>query len=248
MTLTGISHVEMWEETVSLGFVTAPVNEADEGSIYSPRMLELLQPMGFIFMNEFSESEPSEIGDVVQVSGDFSEIEEVSLNEVSEIGEVEDERVQLDLQDDNWIRVPSQFNRRERGVAKEEMKDPFTTGAGYYSVLDNAEKTHDGYRITCYHDKIPAAFDPVLERVQEVHGAYFSDYLHEEIPTHSEKQHKLWPVFQSWKYHAGIRPARDDGKNLLKWLRWRSRKRKKFKKKHLMDDLYHHWRQTEYKT
>jgi hypothetical protein len=52
-----------------------------------------------------------------------------------------------------------------------------------------------------------------------VHGAYFSDYLHEEIPTHSEKQYKLWPVFQSWKYHDGIRPARDDGKSLLKWLR-----------------------------
>ena len=189
MALAGISHVDMWEEAASLGCVAAPVNAAVEGAIYSPGLVELLQPMGFIFMNEFSESEPSEIGDVVQVSGDFSEIEEVSLNEVSEIGEVEDERVQLDLQDDNWIRVLSQFNRRERGVEKEEMKDPFTTGAGYYSVLDNEEETHDGYRITCYHDKIPAAFDPVLERVQEVHDACFSDYLHEEIPTHSEKQH-----------------------------------------------------------
>jgi hypothetical protein len=63
MTLAGISHVEMWEETASLGFVTAPVNEADEGSIYSPGILELLQPMGFVFMNEFSESKPSEKGD-----------------------------------------------------------------------------------------------------------------------------------------------------------------------------------------
>jgi hypothetical protein len=140
-------------------------------------------------MNEFSESEPSEIGDAAQVSGDFSEIEEAALNEVSEIGEVEGEGVQLDLQDDNWIRVPPQFNRRERGVAKEEMKGPFAPGAGYYSVLDNAKEAHDGYRITCYHDKTPAAFDPVLERVQEVHDACFSDYLQEEIPTHSEKQH-----------------------------------------------------------
>ena len=74
------------------------------------------------------------------------------------------------------------------------MKDPFAPGAGYCSVLDNAE-AHDGYRITCYHDKIPAAIDPVLERVQKVHDACFSDYLHEEIPTHSEKQHKLWLVF-----------------------------------------------------
>ena len=244
MALAGISHEEMWEEAASLGFVAAPVNAADEGSIYSPGMVDLLQSMGFIFMNEFSESEPSEIEDAAQVSEDFSEIEEAALNEVSEIGEVEGEGVQLDLQDDNWIRVPPQFNRRECGEAKEEMKDPFAPGAGYYSVLDNAE-AHDGYRITYYHDKIPVAFDPVLERVQKVHDACFSDYLHEEIPTHSEKQHKLWPVFQSWKYHAGIRPARDDGKSLLKWLRWRSRKRKKFKKKYLLDDLYHHWLQTE---
>jgi hypothetical protein len=75
------------------------------------------------------------------------------------------EIVQSDLQDDNWIRVLPQFNRRERGVVKEEMKDLFTTGEGYYSVLDNAEETHDEYRITCYHHKIPAVFDPVLERV-----------------------------------------------------------------------------------
>jgi hypothetical protein len=38
------------------------------------------------------------------------------------------------------------------------MKAPWLValGAGYYSVLDNAE-AHDGYRITGYHDKIPAA-------------------------------------------------------------------------------------------
>ncbi len=56
---------------------------------YSPSMVELLQSMGFNSMNEFSESEPSEIGDAAQVSEDFSEIEEAALNEVSEIGEVE---------------------------------------------------------------------------------------------------------------------------------------------------------------
>jgi hypothetical protein len=37
----------------------------------------------------------------------------------------------------------TQFNRRERDVAKEELKAP---GTGYYSVLDNAE-AHDGYRM-----------------------------------------------------------------------------------------------------
>jgi hypothetical protein len=62
---------------------------------------------------------------------------------------------------------------------------------------------------------------------------------------HSERQHKLLSVFQSWKYHDGIRPARDDGKSLLNRLKWRSRKRKKFKKKLKLDDLYHHWLQTE---
>jgi hypothetical protein len=137
MALAGISHEEMWgEAAASLGFVAAPVNAADEGSLYSPGMVDLLQSMGFIFMNEFSESEPSEIGDAAQVSEDFSEIEEAALNEVLEIGEVEGEGVQMDLQHDNWIRVPPQFNRRERGVAKEEMKDPFVPGAGYYSVLE----------------------------------------------------------------------------------------------------------------
>jgi hypothetical protein len=55
--------------------------------------------------------------------------------------------VQLDLLDENWIRVPPQFYRRERGVVKEEMKDPFVSGVGYYSVLDNAEEVHDGYHI-----------------------------------------------------------------------------------------------------
>ncbi len=82
MALAGISQEEMWEETTNLGFVAAPVNTADEGSIYSPGMVELLQSMGFIFMNEFSESEPSEIGDATQVSDDFSKIEEVEGKEV----------------------------------------------------------------------------------------------------------------------------------------------------------------------
>jgi hypothetical protein len=108
MALAGISHKEMWEETVSLGFVAAPVNVADEGSLYSPGMVDLLQSMGFIFMYEFSESESSEIGDATEVSEDYSEIEETALNEVLEIGEVEGEGVQMDLQHDNWIRVPPQ--------------------------------------------------------------------------------------------------------------------------------------------
>ena len=64
-------------------------------------MVELLQSMGFNSMNEFSESEPSEIGDAAQVSEDFSEIQETALNEVSEIGEVQGKEVQLGLQDDN---------------------------------------------------------------------------------------------------------------------------------------------------
>ncbi len=123
------------------------------------------------------------------------------------------------------------------------MKAPVALGAGYYSVLDNAE-AHDGYRITGYHDKIPAALSPVLEMVQEVHDVFSFDYIHEEILMHFEKHRKLWPVFQTWKYHAGIRPARDDGKSLLKWLKWRSRKRKKLKKKLKPVDLYHHWLET----
>ncbi len=81
MSLTGISHEEMWDESTILGFVAAPVNTADEGSLYSLGMVHLLQSMGFIFMNEFSESESSEIGD----GTDFSEIEEAALNEVLEI-------------------------------------------------------------------------------------------------------------------------------------------------------------------
>ena len=32
---------------------------------------------------------------------------------------------------------------------------------------------------------ISTKFDPVLERMQEMHDACFPDYLHEEIPTHS---------------------------------------------------------------
>jgi hypothetical protein len=55
--------------------------------------------------------------------------------------------------------------------------------------------------------------------VQEVHDVFSFDCIHEEILMHFEKQRKLWPVFQTWKYHAGIRPARDDGKSLLKWLK-----------------------------
>jgi hypothetical protein len=42
MSLAGISHEEMWEEVAILGFVAAPVNAADEDSIYSPGMVELL--------------------------------------------------------------------------------------------------------------------------------------------------------------------------------------------------------------
>jgi hypothetical protein len=138
----------------------------------------------------------------------------------------------------------STVHRRELGVAKEEMKDP-------YSVLDNAEEEHHADRIAYTHETIPvAAFFLVLERVQEVHDACLFDYPHGEIPMNSESQYKLWPVFHSWNlYHADIRPARDDGKSLLMCLEWRSRKRKKYKKKlkqqHLPDDLYHHWIQTE---
>jgi hypothetical protein len=270
MAMAGITHVEMMQQAHSLGFVAVAGTDhvEDEGSMYSPGMVELLQSMGFNSMHAFSESEPSEIGDeprapedfseieeeapidvpeIGKVEGykvqveDFSEIEEAAPSDVPEIGKVEGLEVQLDLPDDNWMRVSPQFNRRERGVAKEEMKAPWLValGAGYYSVLDNAE-AHDGY-----HDKLPAALSPVLEMVQEVHDVFSFDYIHEEILMHFEKQRKLWPVFQTWKYHAGIRPTRDDGKSLLKWLKWRSRKRKKFKKKLKLDDLYHHWFQTE---
>jgi hypothetical protein len=173
----------MMQEAHRLGFVAVAgtVHEADEGSMYSPGMVEYLQSMGFNSMNEFSESEPSEIEDeprapedfseseeevpidvpeIGKVGGnkvqmqDFSEIEEAAPSDVPEIEKVEGQGVQLDLQDDNWIRVSPQFNRRERGMAKEEMKAPWLValGAGYYSVLDNAE-VYDGYRITDYHDK-----------------------------------------------------------------------------------------------
>ena len=72
------------------------------------------------------------------------------------------------------------------------------------------------------------------------------DYDH-EILRHPAKQqkHKLWPVFRSWKYLAGVRPARDDGKNLFKWLKWRSRKKKKLKKADSLAALYRNWLQTE---
>jgi hypothetical protein len=114
-------------------------------------------------------------------------LEEAAPSDVPEIGKVEGLEVQLDLPDDNLIRVPPQFNRRERGVAKEEMKAPVAPGVRYYSVLDNAE-AHDGYRITGYHDKIPAALSPVFEMVQEVHDAFSFDYIHEEILMHFEKR------------------------------------------------------------
>jgi hypothetical protein len=209
--MAGISHVEMMQQAHSLGFVAVAGTEhvEDEGSMYSPGMVELLQSMGFNFMNEFSEIEPSEIGDeprapedfseqieeeapidvpeIGKVEGnkveDFSEIEESAPSDVPEIGKVEGQGVQLALPDDNWIRVPPQFNRRERGVTKEEMKAPFAPGVGYYSVLDNAE-THDGYRITGCHDKIPSALSPVLKMVQEVHDVFSFDYIHEEILMH----------------------------------------------------------------
>jgi hypothetical protein len=60
MLMVGISHVEMMQQTHSLGFVSVTGTEhvvEDEGSLYSPGMVDLLQSMGFYFMNEFSESE-----------------------------------------------------------------------------------------------------------------------------------------------------------------------------------------------
>jgi hypothetical protein len=48
--------------------------------------------------------------------------------------------------------------------------------------------------------------------------------MYSEILMHFEKQRKLWPVFQTWKYHAG---------------------RKKLKKKLKPVDLYHLWLETE---
>ena len=68
------------------------------------------------------------------------------------------------------------------------MKEPFTSDAGYYSVLDNTEEEHHTYRIACSHETIPvAAFSPVLEMVQEVHDACLFDYPHGEIPMQSER-------------------------------------------------------------
>jgi hypothetical protein len=103
-------------------------------------------------------------------------------------------------------------------------------------VLDNAEEEHAA-----------AGFYPVLEMVQEVHDRYLFDSPNGEIPIHSQKKHKhkLWPVFQSWKWHAGIRPARDDGKSLLKCFKWRSRKKKKLKTADLVAAPYRNWLQTE---
>ena len=42
-----------------------------------------------------------------------------------------------------------------------------------------------------------------------------------------------------------MRPARDDGKSLIKLLKWRSRKKKKFKKTDLFTVPYRDWIQTE---
>ena len=50
MAMAGISHVEMMRQAHSLGFVAVPGPEQveDEGSMYPPGMVELLQSMGFI--------------------------------------------------------------------------------------------------------------------------------------------------------------------------------------------------------
>jgi hypothetical protein len=108
--------------------------------------------------------------------------------------------LRLDLHNDNWIRVPSQFYHLGFGLSKEVIKDSLDTGVGYYSV------PRDGYRFTCSHDKnctisktglsAPGALNPVLEMVQEVHDLYSFYYLHEVIPMHFEKQQSLLPVFQ----------------------------------------------------
>ena len=43
MEMSGISHVEMWEETASLGFVSRSVHASDEGSIYPSGLDDPLQ-------------------------------------------------------------------------------------------------------------------------------------------------------------------------------------------------------------
>ncbi len=48
MVMTGISHVEMLEETATLGFMTSKVSAADVVSVYSKEFSDLLQNMGFI--------------------------------------------------------------------------------------------------------------------------------------------------------------------------------------------------------
>jgi len=50
MAMAGISHVEMMQQAHSLGFVavSGPEHVEDEGSMYPPGMVELLQSMGFI--------------------------------------------------------------------------------------------------------------------------------------------------------------------------------------------------------
>ena len=48
MTMTGISHVEMLEETGRLGFVTCTVLVTEGVPVYSKGVSDLLQNMGFI--------------------------------------------------------------------------------------------------------------------------------------------------------------------------------------------------------
>ncbi len=78
MTLAGISHVEMLEETTSVGFVT--------GSVHVVVRVQYIQRVW---------------------SHCCSQWEEATLNEVSEVEKVEGKELQSDLQDDDWIRVPS---------------------------------------------------------------------------------------------------------------------------------------------
>jgi hypothetical protein len=99
MAMACITHVEMMQEAHSLGFLGVAGTEhvEDEGSMYSPGMVELLKSMGFNFMNEFSESEPSEIGDEPRAPEDFSEkIEEEAPIDVPDIGKVTGNKVQVE--------------------------------------------------------------------------------------------------------------------------------------------------------
>ncbi len=77
--------------------MTGTEHVTDKGPMYSPGMVELLQSMGFNFMHEFSESEPSEIGDEPRAPEDLSEkIEEEAPIDVPEIGKVEGNKVQVE--------------------------------------------------------------------------------------------------------------------------------------------------------